>query len=178
MNVPNIAQGAGVTTIPSAQTGGDSAPVARAVASSEPTVSLTRLAWFDTNGDGDIDPRPATSGGDATLLVPSHAVDLPTYSRHVHTVGDLRAFRLRPLDDKTGSAPNSAQTRQAIDAYQRYGHTAPTPAATPAPAAAPASSADVAPAAPPVATPTPAPTPAPSSSGPADVVSTGSERAA
>jgi len=148
MNVPNIAQGAGVVTSPDTQTSGGTAAVARAAASSAPAVSFTRLAWFDTNGDGDIDPRPASDGGDATLLVPSHAVALPTYSRHVQTVGDIRAFKLRPIgESKTGAAPNSAQTRQALDAYQRYGQNAPAPAPTPAPQ--------------PTSAPTPTPAPAP-----------------
>ena len=181
MNVPNIAQGSGVATTLVAQTGGDTAPVARADASSAANVSLTRLAWFDTNSDGDIDPRPAGDGGDATLLVPSHAVDLPTYSRHVQTTGDIRAFKLRPIADKSGAAPNSAQTRQAIDAYQRYGQSAPTPTPAPAPAAAPpppvAPVADV-----PVANPAPAPAPATSNDAsagtPPPVVTTGDERAA
>jgi hypothetical protein len=71
----------------------------------------------------------------------------------VQTTGDIRAFKLRPLGDKSGTAPNTVQTRQAIDAYQRYGQSAPAP--TPAPAAAPPPPvvpvADV-----PVATPPPA----------------------
>jgi len=168
MNVPNIAQGPGVVTIPDAQTGGGTAPVARAVAGSATDVSFTRLAWFDTNGDGNIDPRPAADGGDATLLVPSHAVALPTYSRHVQTVGDIRAFKLRPLSDKSASAPNTAQTRQAIDAYQRYGQAAPAP--TPAPAPAPVVEAVSAPT-PPV---TPVPTPAPDTSSPSPAPASGS----
>ena len=142
MNVPNIGQGpGGVTAPPWAQTGGDPAVASRADASNdaapEPEVTFTRLAWFDVNGDGDIDPRSATAGGDATLLVPAHAVDLPTYARKVHTVGDLRAFRLKDQPSGTSAAvPNSAQTRQALDAYQRYGQATPH-SATPAPDSAP-----------------------------------------
>jgi hypothetical protein len=137
MNVPNITQPiGGVTTLP-AQTSGTAAADSRTpiVRNPEPesSFSFTRLAWFDTNGDGHIDPRAAAAGGDATLLVGSHEVDLPTYSRTIHTVGDVRAFRAKEAGAPRSKAastpdPTTAQTRQAIDAYQRYGE-APTPAA-------------------------------------------------
>jgi len=158
MNVPNITQPiGGVTTLP-AQTGGTAAAESRTpiVRNPEPesSFSFTRLAWFDTNGDGHIDPRAAGAGGDATLLVGSHEVDLPTYSRTIPSVADLRASRARDAGAPRSKAastpdPTTAQTRQAIDAYQRYGQ-APAPAAAApvitlapptAPAAAPSSDA-------------------------------------
>jgi hypothetical protein len=107
------------------------APLARAESQAE-NVSLTRLAWFDANGDGDIDPRPAGAGGDATLLVPSHAVDLPVFARPATGVS-YHGPRPESSNVKSGAAPNQAQTRQALDAYSRYGQSAPA-APTPAPA--------------------------------------------
>jgi hypothetical protein len=151
MNVPNITQGiGGVSTLP-AQTSGSAAADSRTpvVRNPEPpnSFSFTRLAWFDANGDGHIDPRSAGAGGDATLLVGSHEARLPMYSRTVHQGAATR--------EKDGASPKSksapepepttAQTRQAIDAYQRYGQ-APEPAAAPTPAApAPASAPAVTP---------------------------------
>ncbi len=183
MNVPNIGQGiGGVTTLPAQASGtaaADSRP--RGVHAPAPvqSFSFTRLAWFDINGDGHIDPRSASAGGDATLLVGSREADLPTYSRTVHTVGDIRAFKARDLkatNSSSASNPTTAQTRQAIDAYQKYGQAratsataAPTPTAsvpTPAPqhavpAPAPAALAVVALPTAAVATDTPAPAVAP-----------------
>ena len=142
MNVPNIGQGPGsVTALPRAESGGETALVTRASTGSDvggaqqpakatPAVSFTRLAWFDTNGDGRIDPRSAAAGGDATLLVPSHAVALSRYSR---SVSGLAALKAREAGNDV--APTTAQTRQAIDAYQRYGQpepSTPTSVTTPA----------------------------------------------
>jgi hypothetical protein len=173
MNVPNISQGiGGVATLP-AQTSGSAAVQSRSAdvrpRAQEESFSFTRLAWFDINGDGHIDPRAAGAGGDATLLVGSREADLPTYSRTVHTVGDIRAFKIRDLkasDPSSAPVPTAAQTRQAIDAYQRYGQ-ASSSAGTPpvsmpaAPASAPTPSVVSLPTAA-VATDTPAaPTPAP-----------------
>jgi hypothetical protein len=175
MNVLNISQGiGGVATLP-AQTSGTAAGQSRAVdvrpATPTESFSFTRLAWFDINGDGHIDPRAAGAGGDATLLVGSREVDLPTYSRTVHTVGDLRAFKGKgpaKADASTPPTPTSAQTKQAIDAYQRYGQ-APAPA-TPTPTPTPVPASNAAPTPPVIAlptaavatdTPAPAPTPAP-----------------
>ncbi len=174
MNVPNIGQGiGGVTTLPAQASGTAAAesrpPVVRAPAQSE-SFSFTRLAWFDINGDGHIDPRPAGAGGDATLLVGSHEVDLPTYSRTVQTVGDIRAFKAKEAktssrsDAANSSTPTSAHTRQAIDAYQTYGQApsppTPTPATAPTPGALGALSTVVALPNAAVATDTPAPAPA------------------
>jgi hypothetical protein len=165
MNVPNISLGiGGVATLP-AQTSGTAASESRPaeVRSAIPpeSFSFTRLAWFDINGDGHIDPRAAGAGGDATLLVGSREVDLPTYSRTIQTVGDLRAFKGKAAtkpDANSGPTPTPAQTNQAIGAYQRYGQ-APGPAA-PTPAAVAAPSVVALPTAA-VATDTPTPAPAP-----------------
>ncbi len=178
MNVPNISQGIGsVATLPT-QTSGSAAVQSRPAdvrpRAQEESFSFTRLAWFDINGDGHIDPRAAGAGGDATLLVGSREADLPTYSRTVHTVGDIRAFKSRDpkaADPSSAPVPTAAQTRQAIDAYQRYGQAsssartspvsvpAPVSAATPSVVALPtAAVATDTPAAP---TPAPAPTAAP-----------------
>ncbi|MDQ1435361.1 MAG: hypothetical protein QOF59_2177, partial [Actinomycetota bacterium] len=74
-------------------------------------VSLARLAWFDVNGDGHIDPRSTTSGGDATLLVPSHSVELPTYRRSVSSVGEPRPMN---MSETPPSVPaTAAQTSRA-----------------------------------------------------------------
>ena len=141
MNVPNIGQGLGsVTTFPPALAGSESAaPGADAVdaggasaAAGSPNVSPTRLAWFDVNGDGRIDPRSADAGGDATLLVPTRAIALSTYGRQVSppagTHADPTKAPKAPSNDvpKLDPAPsNAAQTNRAVDAYQRYGQ-APT----------------------------------------------------
>lgn len=123
MRVPNIDHDAGS---PPGQ--------ARAVVSSKlphsaaPSISLTRLAWFDANGDGRIDTRAAGSGGDATLLVPTHEVDLPTYGHNANPRIDSRAAKASDPAGTGAPAPapapiSPAQTQRAVDAYQRYGQT-------------------------------------------------------
>ena len=134
MNVPNIGQGLGsVTTFPPTLAGSETAaPGADAVgagpASAEagsPNVSPTRLAWFDVNGDGRIEPRNVAAGGDATLLVPARAIALSTYGRQVSPPAGTHAGPTKepgsdvPKVDPTPS--NAAQTSRAVDAYQRYG---------------------------------------------------------
>ncbi len=171
MNVPNIGQGLGsVTALPRAAGESDAASTRSAsVASGRSpsrsagtSVDFARLAWFDVNGDGELDPRSAAAGGDATLLVPAYAVDFPMYARTVS-----QSASARPLK---GTPGNAAQTNRAVGAYQRYGEvhaagpapaapTSPTPPATPAAATPPADAAPavqlapVAPATTPVATP-------------------------
>jgi hypothetical protein len=105
--------------------------------------AFARLAWFDVNGDGHIDNRSPIAGGDGTLLVPKHTVKLQAYSREVHrqqmrsgtgvaheqtTVeakassgADTTAPRGEPTVAVSSSSSSDVQTRQAIDAYQRYG---------------------------------------------------------
>lgn len=127
MRVPNIDHDAGSPT--------DRARVvtnSRLPHSAAPSISLTRLAWFDANGDGRIDTRSAGAGGDATLLVPTHEVDLPTYDHNANPRIDTRAAK---VSDAAGTgvsvAATPAQTQRAVDAYQRYG-SAPVPVAAPA----------------------------------------------
>jgi hypothetical protein len=89
----------------------------------EAAESFAVVAWFDANGDGRIDGRSSLVGGDGTLLLPAHAVDLPRYSRTVHTADAKTPGRTREGTEPTHDAPpaQSVQARQAIDAYQRYG---------------------------------------------------------
>ena len=140
MNVPNIGQGSGsVVTLPRENPG--SAPNDVQVVKVKDDVDLTHVGWFDANGDGHIDSRSSTDGGDGTLLLPAHAVYLPTYSR---TVARPVAVKAAPVADAKAAPPaandvkapppqqvvaptNDAQTQQAIAAYSRYGQT-PTPA--------------------------------------------------
>src|SRR3954452_6720123 len=150
MNVPNIGQGQGSTAVLTRpQAGGVVTLPLRegsgSVASGKETRShvsdsnagFNRIGWFDVNGDGHIDERSSLAGGDATILLP-HAVKPTIYSRSV-----ARSFSAAPKEeaprpaaadtdgkvpvaDAHASAPvpapvTDAQTRQAIDAYQRYG---------------------------------------------------------
>jgi hypothetical protein len=142
MNVPNISQGPGsVTALPRQLADGDTVAGLRAdtavrgrssAQSQSQSVSFARLAWFDLNGDGSIDPRSAAAGGDATLLVPAHAIDLPTYARAAHTTVSARSADTRAIPPG-----NTAQANRAVVAYQRYGQTPPAvaPAPPPPPAA-------------------------------------------
>jgi hypothetical protein len=156
MNVPNITQSLGsVATLGRAEAPAEvashsqvaAASSARATASPGlgPTggdsygISLARVAWFDVNGDGHIDPRSTTSGGDATLLVPARSVELPPYRRTVNGVGGPRPVN---TNDTPPSVPaTAAQTSRAVDAYQRYGAPAVASAAS-LPASSIASGAD------------------------------------
>jgi len=154
MNVPNIGQGLGsVTALSRTASESDTAssrpaPVAFGRSGSDSprtSADFARLAWFDVNGDGQIDPRSATAGGDATLLVPAHAVDLPMYSRSVSPSANTRTLKPTP--------GNAAQTNRAVVAYQRYGQSQSAPTPPPAPAPAVHLAPPVTPAAPPVVTP-------------------------
>jgi hypothetical protein len=145
MNVPNIGQGAeSVMTLSRTIVGSESlAPRADAVvvgsgpkSQASPAISFTRLACFDVNGDGSIDTRSAAAGGDATLLVPTHTVDLPTYSRRANPMGGGQTVRAKESDNSPVAPPNAAQTNRAADAYERYGQTPPLAAAPPPPAPA------------------------------------------
>ena len=152
MNVPNIGQGLGsMTALPRAAGESDTASTrsgsvasGRSLSRSAGTgVDFARLAWFDVNGDGELDPRSAAAGGDATLLVPAYAVDFPTYARAAS-----QSPTARPLK---GTPANVAQTNRAVGAYQRYGEAhaasaAPAAATPPAAPAAPTPPADPAPA--------------------------------
>jgi hypothetical protein len=142
MNVLNIEIGTPTITIaPRADGTGQSppAPPARSAgtssAASTSSISLTRLAWFDANGDGQIDTRAAGSGGDATLLVPAHQVDLPTYGRAAHPAAGNRAPSSARVDGAAALDRNPAQTQRAVAAYERYGQAPTSVAATPTAAA-------------------------------------------
>src|SRR5262249_47258730 len=129
MNVTTIGRGLGsVATLPSPQTGPAVESVARAQVQD---AGFVRIAWFDLNGDGHIDNRSPLSGGDGTLIVPKHSVDLPTYSREARRPEVRLGLANEPVAEPTTpkteapvqSAPapvSDAQTRQAIDAYTRY----------------------------------------------------------
>jgi hypothetical protein len=148
MNVPNIEIGSGsVTAIPRVDVTGLTAPSANARSArttSAPTtssISLTRLAWFDANGDGEIDTRAAGAGGDATLLVPAHQVDLPTYGRAAHPAPGSRPESA--VKATSGAADHTpVQTQRAVAAYQRYGQAPAAPAAPTSVAALPSASPD------------------------------------
>ena len=140
MNVPNIGQGSGsVVTLPRPQPdievqpgtprvdpGSAPNPVVQEIRVKD-DVDLKSIAWFDANGDGHIDSRSSTDGGDGTLLLPAHAVYLPTYSRTVARPVAVKAAAV--ADDVKAEPPkdvtpaNDAQTQQAIAAYARYGQT-------------------------------------------------------
>jgi hypothetical protein len=154
MNVPNIGQSLGGVAVLSRSRVADDVVVAlrgpgsvtsketehkRTVSSDE---AFARIGWFDANGDGQIDARSAFVGGDATLLLPRHAVSLPTYSRQAPranvvdegeepVVVERDDHRPAPAADTAGVASPPAsgvQTRAAIESYQRYGQpTSPVP---------------------------------------------------
>src|SRR6185436_21019092 len=95
MNVPNIGQGTGSTSVLSRPQRGDvvvslregsgsGAHENRVHGTKDSNASFTRIGWFDVNGDGSIDGRSALAGGDGTLLLP-HGVKVANYSRPVHS---------------------------------------------------------------------------------------------
>ena len=118
MNIPSTTR-----TAPSAMPlGGTSAVDSGSSTPERPQVSLTLVGCFDLAGDGQINSRSALDGGDATLLVPSHEVDLPTWP-HAALLHALDATHDQP--DHITTAPTASatagMTRRAVDAYQRYG---------------------------------------------------------
>ena len=147
MNVTTIGQGPGsVATLPGPQTDGEtslpslrgSPPTTTGVPTpkrgSDLESAFARVAWFDVNGDGHIDNRSPIAGGDGTLLVPKHTVRLQLYSREVQRQEQLKLPSQSVPDESTPEAEpevaaSDVQTRQAIDAYQRYGQ--PTQAEAP-----------------------------------------------
>jgi hypothetical protein len=146
MNVPNIEFASGnVTTTSRVDLTGLTPPSSSARAArttSEATtasIALTRLAWFDANGDGEIDTRAAGAGGDATLLVPAHQVDLPTYGRPAHPGPGSRPASAGEAPSDAAPDHSPVQTQRAVAAYQRYGQ---APAAPTSVAALPSASAD------------------------------------
>jgi hypothetical protein len=139
MNVSSIGQGPGsVLALPGPRTerAAEAAPSSRG---SKTDGGVVRLAWFDLNGDGHIDSRSSISGGDGTLIVNAHASQ-PLFTHNVK-----RSAQQQPAVKTESPTPSSepapqpvpagdVQTRQAINAYQRYGQ--PTDNATPARAVA------------------------------------------
>ena len=154
MNVPNIGQGSGsVVTLPRPQPdievqpgtlrvdpGSAPNPVGQEIRVKD-EVDLKSIAWFDANGDGHIDSRSSTDGGDGTLLLPAHAIYLPTYSRAAAKPVALKAVAPAaeappaptpepaqthvdtPAPVVIAPPANNAQTQQAVAAYARYGQT-------------------------------------------------------
>jgi hypothetical protein len=123
MNVPTIGQGPGSVTAftgPRAST-----PVAPPRPDAD--VNFTWVGWFDLHDTGHIVNRSPASGGDGVMIVPS-VVHVPTYTRTVQRAQatESHAPAARPDTAKDAGEtkappPTEAQTRQAIDAYQRYG---------------------------------------------------------
>lgn len=134
MNVPTISQGPGgvsVFTGPRAegqvevdQTAQPDAP------RPHPDAGFNWVGWFDGHGTGRIVNRSPASGGDGVMIVPS-VVHVPTYTRAAHHAKATESSNARDamptrtaqvVEDK--APPSDVQTRQAIDAYQRYGQPA------------------------------------------------------
>jgi hypothetical protein len=128
---PSGPQTSGETPLPTARASAPATATAVASAPSGPEVGtdvFARVAWFDLNGDGHIDNRSPMSGGDGTLLVPKHSVDTPTYTRSarrsdvkVSHGGNGNVASVKVNDSGPAVATSDVQTRQAINAYQRYG---------------------------------------------------------
>ena len=125
MNVSSIGQGPGsVLALPGPQTerAAQPAPSSRG---SKTDGGVVRLAWFDMNGDGHIDSRSSLSGGDGTLIVNAHASH-PLFTHNVKRDAQQQPAVKTESPTSNEPAPQPApasdvQTRQAINAYQRYG---------------------------------------------------------
>ncbi len=130
MNVPTIGQGpggVGVFTGPRAERHGDPADQTGQSDAPRPRedAGFNWVGWFDLHGTGRIVNRSPASGGDGVMIVPS-IVHVPTYTRTVHHARpteshahDATPAAAHAADTK--APPTEVQTRQAIDAYQRYG---------------------------------------------------------
>jgi hypothetical protein len=94
---------------------GDGAP--SPARGSEQAAALARVAWFDLNGDGNIDNRNPLEGGDGTMLVPAHTADVTTYAR----AAKPRDAESKESEPKWAEPANGARTQRVIDAYHRYG---------------------------------------------------------
>lgn len=124
MNVPTIGQGPGSVTAFSGPRTNTQVDEPRPNADPE----FNWVGWFDLHGTGQIVNRSPAAGGDGVMIVPA-VVHVPTYTRTVHRA---HASESTPAHDATPETANAAgeskappptevQTRQAIDAYQRYG---------------------------------------------------------
>jgi hypothetical protein len=102
-------------------------PPLRAGANQVPQVSLTAVGCFDVNHDGTIDTRSGLEGGDAKLLLPSHAIDLPRFARPAPTAPGTTDTRAR----STSCASRSAALDDAVAMYRHYGDVIPTQPAPP-----------------------------------------------
>ena len=128
MNVPTIGQGPGSVTAFSSPRANTQADQPRPSEDAE----FNWVGWFDLHGTGHIINRSAASGGDGVMIVPS-VVHVPTYSRTVHHAQTSESHAHDALLEAAKDAgktkvppPTEVQTRQAIDAYQRYGQDAAT----------------------------------------------------
>jgi hypothetical protein len=97
-----------------------------------PTISLTNVVGIEINDNADIDPRSALEGGDATLLVPSHAIDLPTRPHRAlhHEVHRTQTGTYGPNTVPSRTA-RTAAIRRAVGVYQHYGQPPPPGPAPP-----------------------------------------------
>jgi hypothetical protein len=117
MNVPTIGQGPG-GVVASAGPRADNQPDAPRP---NADAAFNWVGWFDLHGTGRIVNRSPASGGDGVMIVPS-VVHVPTYTRAVH---HAKTTASSPADarqhDDPKPPPSGVQTRQALDAYARYG---------------------------------------------------------
>jgi hypothetical protein len=118
-SIDNTARSAALLRGPTGIDSGSSTPA-------QPQVSLTLVGCFDFAGDGQINSRSALDGGDATLLVPSHEVDLPTWP-HAALLQGFDSTHEQSDHTTAGrvAPPMTGATRHAVDAYQRYGQPLP-----------------------------------------------------
>jgi hypothetical protein len=114
MNVTSIRQGPGSVVTLRGPHEGATAPER----GPKQAATLTRVAWFDLNGDGNIDNRNPLEGGDGTMLVPAHTADVTSYPRAAARPRDAESALPPP---PTSDLANGARTQRVIDAYQRYG---------------------------------------------------------
>ena len=94
-------------------------------------ISFARVAVFDLKGDGHIDPRSVSEGGDATMLVPDYPLYLPTDAR---VVAMPESSRARPAQRPTSLTTNPLtaptppiRTQRAAAAYRHAATTAVSP---------------------------------------------------
>ena len=133
MNVPTIGQGpGGVGVFTGSRADGQGDHIDQTAQSdaprSRPDAGFNWVGWFDLHGTGRIVNRSPASGGDGVMIVPS-VVHVPTYTRAVHhaKAAEPAAHDAGPeaaAAAGTKAPPTEVQTRQAIDAYQRYGQAA------------------------------------------------------
>jgi hypothetical protein len=117
MNVPTIGQGPGGV-------GAFAGPRVDTTQSDAPRPSTDAgfnwVGWFDLHGTGRIVNRSPASGGDGVMIVPS-VVHVPTYTRAVHHSNATASHTSERQGNEQKAPPTDVQTRQALDAYARYG---------------------------------------------------------